>query len=69
MIHRKTGIIGTIAGNRHSIDGQRNKPNETDPLRLNLPKISSMDYDRGRLFVPTDITTDLGDLIVLRKPR
>lgn len=69
MIHRKTGIIRTIAGNHQSIDGQRNKPNETNPLKLNLPEISSMDYDRGRLFVPTDITTDLGDLIVLRKPR
>ena len=69
MIHRKTGIIRTIAGNHQIIDGQKNNPNETDPLKVNLPKISSMDYHSGRLFVPTDITSGLGDLIVLRKSR
>jgi hypothetical protein len=67
MIHRKTGIIRTIAGNHNSIDGMKNKPNETDVLKLNLPQISSMDYHDGHLFVPTDITADTGDLIVLRK--
>jgi hypothetical protein len=29
--------------------------------------ISSMDYDRGRLFVPTDQADDSGDLAVLRR--
>jgi hypothetical protein len=67
MIDTKTGIVGTIAGNPQSIDEQKNNPRETNPLKLNLPKISSMDYHDGRLLVPTDITTDSGDLIVLKK--
>jgi hypothetical protein len=65
MIHRKTSIITTIVGNHKSIDEEKNNPNETDRLKLNLP--SSLDYHDGRLFVPTDITADVGDLIVLRK--
>ena len=69
MIHARTGVIRTIAGTHRSIDTQTNNPKETDPLRLNLPKISSMDYHGGRLLVPTDIDPDLGDLIVLRKLR
>jgi len=69
MIQRKTGIITTIAGSPRSVDGERNDPKETDPLRLNLPEISSMDYHEGRLLVPTDITDDSGDLVVLTKLR
>jgi len=67
MILRETGIITTIAGEHESIDGKSNNPQETDPLKLNLPEISSMDYHDHRLFVPTDITKVTGDLIVLRK--
>ena len=67
MIHRTTGTITTLAGKHKSIDGKRNNPQTTDLLELNLPEISSMDYDRRRLFVPTDITEDTGDLIVLTK--
>jgi hypothetical protein len=69
MIDRKTGIIRTIVENHQSIDGQRNNPYETNPFKLNLPKISSMDYHNDRLLIPTGITVDQGDLIVLRKPR
>jgi len=69
MIYKETGIIRTIAGRHRSIDGKRNNPRETAPLRLNLPKISSMDYYDGRLFIPTDVTSDSGDLIILRKKR
>jgi hypothetical protein len=69
MVHRKTGIIGTIAGDHKNIHEGKNNTNETDPLKLNLPKISSMDYHSDRLFVPTDITSNVGDLIVLRKSR
>ena len=36
-------------------------------LRLNLPQISSLDYDAGRLFVPTDLAADHGDLVILRR--
>jgi len=36
-------------------------------VRLNLPKISSMDYHENGLFVPTDLTADSGDLVVLRR--
>jgi hypothetical protein len=67
MVHRKTGVITTIAGNYDATDGERNSPKESNPLRLNLPQISSMDYWNGYLFIPTDITEDSGDLIVLRK--
>jgi len=67
MIHGKTGIIRTIAGDPQSTDEQKNNPNESNPLKLNLPKISSMDYHNGRLFIPTDITEHSGDLVVLRK--
>jgi len=67
MIHKETGIIRTIAGSRENFAEEENDPTETDLLALNLPKISSMDYHNGRLFVPTDITEDTGDLIVLRK--
>jgi len=67
MINKKSGIIKTIAGKRESIEGMRNNPKETNPFRLNLPAISSMDYYGGRLFIPTDITSELGDLIVMRR--
>jgi hypothetical protein len=67
MIHRSTGLIETIAG-RHEVDDETgNTTSEIDPLNVNLPKISSMDYFGGRLFVPTDLTDTSGDLIVLRK--
>jgi len=41
----------------------RNNPAETDLLKLNLPKICSMDYYDGCLFIPD--WSD--DLIVLEK--
>jgi hypothetical protein len=65
MIERDSGIIRTIAGHADTAVGSVNDPSERDPLRLNLPMISSMDYDRGRLFVPTDLADDSGDLAVL----
>ena len=65
MIHNKTNIIGTIAGNHEAVKGKRNNLAETDPLKLNLPEISSMDYYNGVLFVPTDITPEEGDLAML----
>jgi len=60
-----TNIITTLAGDHASRGEDRNDPSERDLLRLRLPKISSMDYHRGRLFVPTDLTEDAGDLVVL----
>ena len=67
MIHKKSGIITTIAGNHNSVEGLSNDPDERDPLKLNLPEISSMDYYDGHLFVPTDLTQEEGDLAVLRR--
>lgn len=67
MIHKKTNIIETIAGNHDAVKGERNSLAETDPLKLNLPEISSMDYHNGVLFVPTDITPEEGDLTLLVK--
>jgi hypothetical protein len=69
MIDGTTGVISTIAGTGAAGDGRANDRDERDPLRLNLPKISSMDYHNGRLFVPTDLTADSGDLVVLRRTR
>jgi len=67
MIDIKSGMISTIAGNRKNLKGISNNPEEKDPLKLNLPEISSMDYYGGRLFVPTDLTPETGDLAVLRR--
>lgn len=67
MIDWKRNVVTTIAG-RADADGEHPNPvTERDPMRLNLPQISSMDYDRGRLFVPTDLEPDGGDLAVLRR--
>jgi hypothetical protein len=63
MVEAATGRISTIAGVHPAEPGVRNDPQETDPLRLNLPKICSMDYYGGCLFVPD--WSD--DLIVLEK--
>lgn len=68
MIERKSGIITTIAGNPEIVPGKMNNPGETDPAKLNLPLISSMDYYNGRLFVPVWYPEkNASDLIVLRK--
>ena len=69
IIYKENGIIQTIAGCHRSTGEERNNPRETDPSRLKLPRISSMDYYDGRLFVPTDLGGDSGDLIILRKKR
>jgi len=66
MIELRTGLITTIAGRPAADDARPNDPGETDPLRLNLPQISSMDYRDGRLLVPTDLGDEGGDLAVLR---
>lgn len=63
MIDHATGQIATIAGKHDVEPGARNNPLETDPLNLNLPKIGSMDYYGGCIFVP-DWNNDL---IVLEK--
>ncbi len=67
MINKKSGIVRTIAGNHDSVKGRKNSPKEKDPLKLNLPEISSMDYFGGQLFVPTDLTDETGDLAVLSR--
>jgi hypothetical protein len=69
MIHRKSGIIRTIAGNHNCVKGMINNSEEKDPLRLSLPRISSMDYFNGQLSVPTDLSSEAGDLAILRRQR
>ncbi|MEW6224731.1 MAG: hypothetical protein AB1627_08870 [Chloroflexota bacterium] len=66
MIAADTGMITTIAGRRAADNERANDPGERDPMRLNLPQISSMDYSGGRLFVPTDLDGGHGDLVVLQ---
>ena len=61
-----SGTITTIAGRPDADDERANDPGERDPLMLNLPQISSMEYQGGRLFVPTDLAPGSGDLVVLR---
>jgi hypothetical protein len=63
----RAGTISTIAGRPDVAAGAANDPAERDPLQLNLPLISSMDYHRGRLFVPTDLEGGGGDLAVLSR--
>ena len=65
MVEKKTNIISTIAGNHKIKPHVRNNPRETDALKLNLPKISSMDYSNNCLFIPE---WD-GDMIVLEKTK
>jgi hypothetical protein len=61
------GTITTIAGSRPGDSNRANDPSERDPLQLNLPLISSMDYASGRLYVPTDLAGDTGDLVITRQ--
>ena len=63
MVDHATHQISTIAGNHRAEPDKGNDPLETDPLKLNLPKICSMDYYDRYLFVPD--WSD--DLIVLEK--
>jgi hypothetical protein len=67
FIDHETRTIETIAGRNPVDDEKRNEASEGNPLGLNLPKISSMDYFRGQLFVPTDLAPDSGDLAVLKR--
>lgn len=67
MIDHQTGVIETIAGKTEADSSRRNAEGESDPLNLNLPEISSMDYFQGRLLVPTDLAQGAGDLAVLRR--
>jgi len=66
-VHRKSGIIKTVAGNHNSVKGIGSDLEEKDPLKLNLPEISSMDYWDGQLFIPTDLSPEVGELAVLRR--
>lgn len=67
MVERSSGLISTIAGRPVADDDQANDASGQDPLRLNLPQISSMDYAAARLYIPTDLSGDRGDLVVLRR--
>lgn len=63
----RAGMITTVAGCPGMPLDQANEPDVHDPLNVSLPQISSMDYYSGRLFVPTDLTDESGDLVVLRR--
>jgi hypothetical protein len=63
MIDRKKNIITTIAGNHDVPPKLPNNPAENNPLSVSLPKICSLDYYNGRLFIP-EIS---GDLVVLKR--
>lgn len=65
MIDRERNLISTIAGDPAVGPDERSDLHERDPRRLKLPRICSMDYNRGRLFVPDES----GDLAILvREP-
>lgn len=63
MVTAATGTITTIAGDPAAQQGIRNDPSESDPARVALPRIASLDYAGGRVFVP-DFD---GELVVLRR--
>jgi hypothetical protein len=65
MVEHATQRISTIAGHHPADQDKRNDPLETDPLKLNLLKICSMDYYDGCLFIP-DWSNDL---VVMEKRR
>jgi sugar lactone lactonase YvrE len=65
MVEASTNVISTIAGRRAVVAHQRNDPRQINPLDLNLPKLSALDYHDGRLFIPE---WD-GDLIILERTR
>jgi hypothetical protein len=67
MVERASGLVSTIAGRPAADVDQANEVSERDPLRLNLPRISSMDYAAARLYIPTDLSGERGDLVVLRR--
>ncbi len=60
---KKKRVIATIVGNPEYIPSLRNSVDEKDLLKINLPKICSMDFYNNELFIPE---WD-GDLIVLEK--
>jgi hypothetical protein len=63
MVVKDTHTISTIAG-KHQLDVERqNNPEETDPRKINLPLICSLDYHDGKLYVPD---WD-GNLLVMEK--
>ena len=63
----RAGGMSTIAGRYDVSHEQANDLAEREPLRLSLPQISSMDWYGDRLFVPTDLTAESGDLVVLQR--
>ena len=67
MIEKKSNTIATIAGDATYRGKDGNDALESDPLALRLPNISSMDYHNRRLIVPTNLTEQFGDLIILSK--
>ncbi len=46
---------------------QKQTASMASSLKLNLPEISSMDYFNGNLFIPTDLSPEVGELAVLRR--
>lgn len=62
-VDHTTGIITTIAGTPNTATPAEIAPDSADPLCLQLPRICSLDYADGQLFVPE---WD-GELIVLEQ--
>jgi len=63
MVDKSSNIITTIAGRDDIQPKVRANPDEIDPLKLNIPMISSLEYYNGCLFIPERD----GDLVVLEK--
>lgn len=52
MIDRETGYISTIAGTNEIRSRVNDSPKTTNPLYLQMPRICSLDYYNGTLFIP-----------------
>jgi hypothetical protein len=63
MVEKSTNIIKTIAGKHDAQPEVRANPEETEPLKLNIPMICFLEYYDGCIFIPE---WD-GDVIVLEK--
>ena len=67
MVDPASRRVTIIAGRAAADDEMPNDDDLRDPRHLNLPQISSLDYDAGRLYVPTDLGRGRGDLAVLTR--
>jgi hypothetical protein len=63
MVDKNSKTISTIVGKHHLDNERQNDPTETNPLKINLPLICSLDYHDDKLYIPE---WD-GELLIMEK--